>query len=272
MTGTGTIITPQGVVLTNAHLGQFFAFEHTNPQQIICWLRTGSPAREAYKASLLYISTKWVGQNAGNQQVEEPSGTGERDFALLLIATSTKSVNLSGETTTKPTPLQSFPPALTYDNSSTPAHQDSVLVAGYSAGFLGASEIERNLYTSSSITKIEDIYTFEETKRPIDLFMLKGSISAQKGTSGGAVVNNKGKLIGIVSIVTKGKTTNERLLGAISLSHITQSFFEETGFTFDEYTSGDYETLSRRAAKFNEFSAKITDILNTKNASSTLPR
>jgi hypothetical protein len=30
MTGTGTIITPQGVVLTNAHLGQFFVFEYIN--------------------------------------------------------------------------------------------------------------------------------------------------------------------------------------------------------------------------------------------------
>jgi hypothetical protein len=94
--------------------------------------------------------------------------------------------------------------------------------------------------------------------------MLKGSISAQKGTSGGAVVNTEGKLIGIVSIVTKGKTTNERLLGAITLPHITQSFFEETGFTFTEYISGNYETLAKRAEKFNEFSARISTILSTK--------
>jgi S1-C subfamily serine protease len=264
ITGTGTVISPQGVVLTNAHLGQYFALEHTKPEQVICWIRTGSPAREAYKASLLYISTKWVTQNTGNQTSEDPSGTGERDFALLLLATSTKSTALSGEIVQKPTPQQSFPPALAYEDAATPQHQDTVLVAGYSAGFLGASEIERNLYTSSSITTIEDIYTYESEKRPIDLIMLKGSISAQKGTSGGAVVNTEGKLIGIVSIVTKGKTTNERLLGAITLPHITQSFFEETGFTFTEYISGNYETLAKRAEKFNEFSARISTILSTK--------
>lgn len=269
VTGTGTVINTNGVILTNAHVGQYFALEYSKPEQVSCWLRTGSPAREAYKAQLLYISNKWVFQNTGSQLLEDPAGTGERDFALLLIATSTKNKNQSGEIVTTPTPQQTLPPALSYEVSNIKAN-DPVLIAGYSAGFLGASEIERNLYMSSSVTNIEGIYTFDPNKRPLDLIMMKGSISAQKGTSGGAVVGANGKLIGIVSIVTKGKTTNDRFLGAITIQHILESFYEEAGFTFDEYISGNYSTLLDRAQKFNEFSTKITTILNTKSTTTPL--
>ncbi len=127
LSGSGIIIDPRGIVLTNAHVGQYFLLkDFMTPDFLECLVRTGSPARNRYTAKLLYISPTWIEENAKKLNEEEPSGSGENDFALLLITGSTDpSVS-----------LPSTYPYLPIDITDTSIHKDSdVLAAAYRAGF-----------------------------------------------------------------------------------------------------------------------------------------
>src|SRR3989344_2861474 len=55
--GSGVIVNEKGVILTNAHVAQYFLIKKYNGENLLdCTIRTGAPARYAYKAEPLYIS------------------------------------------------------------------------------------------------------------------------------------------------------------------------------------------------------------------------
>jgi len=215
--GSGIVIDPRGIILTNAHIAQYFLLKnHIVEDFVDCTIRTGSPAQSTYKAVPLYISEQWILDNRTNIQEESPTGTGEDDFALLLITSRTNSSSLS-------LPL----PHLSFDELDEPARNESILAAAYPAGFLGGVSIQKDLYITSTIGRIVDIFTFKEAT--IDLLSLGGILVAQRGSSGGAVVNENGNLIGIIVTSTDGETTEERDARAITLGHINRSLESQTG-------------------------------------------
>lgn len=236
ITGTGVIIDPRGIILTNAHVAQYYLLKnYAGPNSIDCFIRTGSPAVEKYRAELLFISPLWVEENKNNLKEENPLGTGENDFALLLI---TK--NVTG------TPLTDTFQALDIETSDSNIDRKQSIdhvVAGYPAGFLGISAVERDLYTASAVARIQEIFTFDTTT--VDLMAVGGNVVAQKGASGGAVVSTKDKkLVGLIVTTTDAKTTGERDLRAITLSHVERSLRTSTGKGIKEYVSGNVnETL-----------------------------
>src|SRR3989338_1275794 len=71
------------------------------------------------------------------------------------------------------------------------------------------------------------VYSFEE-KTP-DVFSLGGSVVAQQGSSGGAVVSKENTLIGLIVTSSTGKTTGEPDLNALTLSHIDSGLRATTG-------------------------------------------
>ena len=86
ISGSGVVVDDRGVILTNAHIAQFYLFEDFPTEDFItCEIRTGSPAQSSYKAELLYISPPWISDNAKTIVSENPMGTGEHDFAFLVI-------------------------------------------------------------------------------------------------------------------------------------------------------------------------------------------
>ncbi|MDO8593978.1 MAG: serine protease [bacterium] len=219
ISGSGVIVEPRGVILTNAHIGQYFLLkDYLVPDFLECLIRTGSPARNSYKAKLLYISPEWVEDNAKKIQENEPTGTGKNDFALLLITGSTD------PNVTLPATYPYLPMDLT--NESIRAHSD-VLAAAYPAGLLSGITIQRDLYPSSAVVQTGTVYDFSDY-RP-DIFSIGGSVVAQHGASGGAVVNQSGKLIGLIVTASTGETTAERDLNALTMSHIDDSFRARTG-------------------------------------------
>jgi hypothetical protein len=230
VTGSGVIIDPRGVILTNAHIAQNFLLENA-PEigSADCVIRTGSPASPSYEAKILYLSPSWIKENAASFKQEDPRGTGEHDFALLRITQSLR----------KDTPLPEQFPYLTPETDMKAVGKNRpVLLASYPAGFLGSIAIQKNLYQTSAVTRIKELFTFKESS--IDAFSVGGSVVAQKGSSGSGVVSlDTGKLLGIVVTSTDGQTTAERDLQAITFSHMEESMKKDIGFSLEELLSGN---------------------------------
>ena len=129
ISGSGVVIDPRGVILTNAHIAQFFLLrDYPRKDFVQCIIRTGSPAAPKYTAAPLFIPPSWIFNNAQKIVQTNPTGNGEHDYALLYITgTVTPAVQLPAE----------FPFLLSALNS--PPVGTDVLEAGYAAGFLGGA-------------------------------------------------------------------------------------------------------------------------------------
>src|SRR6185436_12542444 len=55
ISGSGVIIDPRGVILTNAHVAQYVLLSESPQINLTCSIRTGSPASPRWKAVVLYI-------------------------------------------------------------------------------------------------------------------------------------------------------------------------------------------------------------------------
>ncbi|OHA18016.1 MAG: hypothetical protein A2836_01835 [Candidatus Taylorbacteria bacterium RIFCSPHIGHO2_01_FULL_45_63] len=238
ISGTGAIIDTRGVVLTNAHIAQYLLLkDYGGKNSIECILRTGSPAYPRYHVELLFISPAWIKSNAKNIITEEPLGTGEHDYALLRITANVD----------ENTPLPAHFPALPIEiGDGVASVKDQVVIAGYPAGFLGGIAIQRELFVSSALASVQEKYTFGTSTT--DILSLGGSILAQKGASGGAVVSKKGDLIGIAVTTSLAENTAERDLRALTVSHINRSLVKELGVNIVDFLSGD---IQKTAAEFN---------------------
>jgi hypothetical protein len=239
ITGSGVIIDERGIILTNAHVAQYFLLKDYLTENFIdCVIRIGSPAQPRYIAKPIFISPSWIKENANGIIQQTPKGTGEDDYALLLITGRTDSIKTIPE-------KFSFIP-LFYDTNKI-AIGDNILLAGYPAGFLSGIAISKDLYISSAITQIMEVFTFRDGT--LDLFSIGGSIVAQQGSSGGAVVNNRNELIGIIVTSSVAENTSDRDLRAITIEHINTSFTKEMMFNLQALLTGD---ISAKADLFNE--------------------
>jgi len=235
ITGSGVIIDPKGVILTNAHIAQYFLLEdYQYKNSMDCLIRTGAPAKPAYDAEILYISPSWVKENAHQISSENQKGTGENDFALLRINKTITS-----------TPLpESFPYLSPESVEETAIQGTPVLIAGYPAGFLGGITIQKELWPVSTTASIMERYTF--TVNNIDLLALGGNIAAQPGSSGGAVVSMTTRnLLGIVVTSTSADSTADRELNAVTVFHVNRSIFADIGATLLGLLSEDTEQRAK---------------------------
>ena len=207
ITATGIIIDPKGIVLTNAHTAEYMLLGSLTD----CKIRTGNPAAVVYNVKLLYISPQWVKENLTAITDENPTGTGELDYAFLAITSR------AGSNEALPKEFHALTPEITPRINAG----DNVQLAAYPASFLGASVISKDLYLVNTFAKVKEMFTFKE--KTVDLFSMTGSITAQKGSSGGAVVDGNGNLIGIIVTATEEKTTDERQVRAITMSHVNST-------------------------------------------------
>lgn len=240
LSGSGVIIDPSGIILTNAHIAQYFLLtDYPTTNAISCSIRTGSPAYPRFKAELLYLSPSWITKNATLITQQNPTGTGEFDFALLRITGAIDN-----------TPLPLFPFLIPHTETTL---GETMFVAGYPASFLGSIGVERDLYLLSAQSTIADIFTFGE-QNTIDLISVGGTVLSQRGASGGAVANGNGNLVGIVVTTTEGTSTNERDLRAITVGHIDRTLTTEIGTGLEKLLTVD---LIGTAKNFNESIAPL---------------
>ena len=236
-TGSGFFIHNDGVILTNAHVAQYLLLGSTDILgDAECVVRQGNPAHPKYLAELLYIPPTWAQENAGLINDAAPTGTGERDYALLYV---TKAINDE--------PLPEVFPTLPFDADLLPRSiaNKNVTAVGYPAGSLLRNGPGTDLLPVSSLTTISELYTFGSNYA--DVFSIRGSQVGEEGSSGGPVLNEAGAVIGI--IVTKGDDERDGTgsLRAITTSHIHRTILEETGFSLARNVSGN---LTNRAEIF----------------------
>jgi hypothetical protein len=230
ISGSGVIIDSKGVILTNAHVAQYFLLAD---QGVDCTIRTGSPAKDSYDASLIYISPLWIRANAKVLTEAAPTGTGQYDFALLGI---TKSVTN--------TPLPAVFPAISLA-TLPPASGTAVVIASYGAQFLASSQIESSLFPTVVFGSIKDIYTF--ALNTIDVLSLGGSAAAQEGSSGGGVSDSSGKLVATITTSTVEGDTSTRTLDAITASYIRAEYATEMSEAIDVLLA---ESVANSVAEF----------------------
>ncbi|QQG38084.1 MAG: trypsin-like peptidase domain-containing protein [Candidatus Kaiserbacteria bacterium] len=240
ISGSGVIIDPRGIILTNAHVAQYVLLSQSSAVRLTCDIRYGSPARALWSAEMLFMPTAWLEEHAKDITLERPTGTGEHDYALLRITGARNGALLPA----------SFP-FVPYDTrEGITFEDDSVLAASYPAEFVGGITSRFDLYAVSSVTEIKNLLTFAENT--IDLVSLGGIIGAQSGSSGGAVVNEWGRLVGIITTTSDGKTTQERDLRAVTLSYIDRDIKTQTGSDLASLFAGD---VAAKAAEFRSNTA-----------------
>ncbi len=227
ISGSGVIIDPRGVILTNAHVAQYVLLSESLRIDLSCVIRSGAPAQAHWFADVLYIPPIWVGAHSGEINTDKPTGTGEHDYALLRIVGSIDGSQLPA----------AFPYLSPDVRDGIGFLDDSVLAASYPAEFLGGIQAENNLYSATSVTTIKQLLTFATTS--IDLVSIGGIIEAQSGSSGGAVVNAWNRLIGIITTTSEGTTTAARDLRAITLSYIDRDLEAQTGVSLESMLQGD---------------------------------
>ncbi len=213
ISGSGVVVDSRGVILTNAHIGQFFLLrDYMIKDNVTCTIRIGSPAQERYTATLLYLPPTWVAANDSQLKESVATGTGEHDYAFLLITGRTDPA------ATLPSSFERMEMNRGYVDIGDP-----MLLAAYPAGFLGSQTVQKNLYLSSAIAYVTQLFSFTGDKQ-VDLFSIGGTVVSQGGSSGGAVARlTDGKLMGIIATATSGVSTGDRDLRAISLAHIDDS-------------------------------------------------
>ncbi len=254
ISGSGLVIGPEGVILTNAHVAQYLLLkDYGMPNYVECVARTGSPARNMYTLELLYISPEWIANNKETLIEQNPTGTGEHDYALLRITGRTD-----------PNLVVSFPVPFIHPEINEPAEGANVLVAGYPAGFLGGITIQKDLYSASAISTVKKMYTFDLQKGTADLMSVGGTVIAQKGSSGGTVVNANGDAIGLVVTSTDAEKTEDRDLRAITLAHVNRDLSENAGITLDSLLKSNLAAYARtfNTAVAPKLTKTLVDVLS----------
>ena len=242
ISGSGVIITGSGLVLTNAHVAQYFLL---GDKGVSCVLRTGSPATDAYTAALAFVSPAWVHANAAVLTETMPSGTGEHDYALLAISGAAPGAAAA----TAPFPY--LPISALPVSAGT-----SVVIGSYGAQFLETAQIESALFPTVAFGSVKNVYTFGTNT--IDVLALGGSAAAQEGSSGGGVASASGALVGTITTSTVTGDTSTRSLDAITTSYIRAAYASETGSPIDLLLA---EATSTAVARFAPDASALESVI-----------
>ncbi|MEK7554838.1 MAG: serine protease [Patescibacteria group bacterium] len=233
--GSGVVIDPRGIILTSAHVAIDFLYydtPKTSPSPVDCWVRTGSPSQNIYRAKLMYIPADYIAEDlkgVGRFIPEENIVYGKDDYGLLVI---TKTVDPKGT-------LPASFPYIPLDARSISIPGSHMYMIGYAASYLGSIAIMKGLPLMSSPVILDSVEPIKNGST-LDTLIFNGSVAGQHGSSGGAVVRTGGKLIAIPTYFKEeGPTTGESILGAITIDYVNRDMKIDTGVTLEEFIASD---------------------------------
>lgn len=234
-TGSGAIIDPRGIILTNAHVAQSLILP-THKDEVVfnCTIRMGAPAIAMYKAELLYLPTEWFDNNPQGTFNDAESESGQYDFALLEITEHAREL-----------PLPTSFPYLSLSTSES-VQNDQVLVTGYPGEYLSPQIIFTQFHPVSTQAIVSSVTSYDAVHP--DVLILGDTLVSQLGSSGGPVVDKRGELTGIVTGLSIYEESSTRDLQTITLNHIDRSMADSIGTTLSVFL----ENLSQWKDMFQE--------------------
>lgn len=227
VSGSGVFISPRGVILTNAHVAQYFLLAGEEGRVTgWCSVRTGSPAKETYTAEVLYLSPSWLSANLAKIAEDAPSGSSEGDFALLYVTGAKKGA------------LPAAFPALSIDTASVLSEGAPVSLSGYPAGSLDFSGMRNKLALVAASSTVENMQGFKVGARR-DVFTLASSSAASYGISGAPIVDSGHAVRGIIT----SKSGNK--LRGITATYIHSYLVQNAGVSLSTLLQEEF--ASRKA-------------------------
>ncbi len=230
--GSGVIISQSGLVLTNAHVAYpLLQTSQFDDDTYSCTIRRGGLSNFGYNVEIVYYPIDWLTANKDIMKESAPVGTGENDYAILLITTP---VGLAPAVT-------SFPTASLAVSNSDLVPGGEVTVAGYPSANTGVFAVDTSPGLKIEQTTLEDFYTFST----YDLDILQTGVNsvARRGSSGGGVFKEN-RLFGIV--VTTNDDGSGAYLNALTLPYIKKDFAGDTGILFDTFVTSSLDLLKMR--------------------------
>jgi len=226
VSGTGTVIDPRGVILTNAHVAEHFLASYFSPG-IECSVRNVNTGEE-YRAQVLFMPSRWVAGHAGDLLKTDEYGTGEDDFSLLIITGRVFQA----------LPLPSSFSFINPEISTRASAGEHVYIAGYPAT-AGTVSRANPLPLAVEDSVISDTLTF--TNGAADVLVVPAESVSDRGSSGGPVVDSSSQsLLGIIV------TTAPHEANALALPYLEQEMANETGNGFSSMLAGDVTGTSLR--------------------------
>ncbi len=232
-TGSGTIISADGLILTNAHVGNPSVFPVSHPEH------------KSDAAVYLVGFTKDDASPAQSQYRAKPIvGEGYLDLAVMKIYAKADGSSL-------PATL-GLPEPVPIGDSNALRTGDHITALGYPALTMSNNGLAPLTVTSG------DVAAFEEGPPQIDRFWIDSTARTGSGNSGGATINNAGELIGINSMVVAANISGKGGDVFTSGSTFTRPVALASDVIRVARNGGDPNYVSPYFAKLPQLSANAT--------------